>query len=70
MRRKKKVVTKTNKNEDKRILNAVRKYGLQPLQEIDEINMFKDDNTVIHFKKPSGNITNSILFTSYSSICC
>ena len=27
--------------------------GVQPLQDIDEVNMFKDDNTVIHFKKPS-----------------
>ena len=27
--------------------------GVQPLQDIDEVNMFKDDNTVIHFKRPS-----------------
>lgn len=26
--------------------------GVQPLQDIDEVNMFKDDNTVIHIKKP------------------
>ena len=26
--------------------------GVQPLQDIDEVNMFKDDNTVMHFKKP------------------
>ena len=26
--------------------------GVQPLQDIDEVNMFKDDNTVIHFKRP------------------
>ncbi len=26
--------------------------GMQPLQDIDEVNMFKDDNTVIHLKKP------------------
>ena len=26
--------------------------GMQQLQDIDEVNMFKDDNTVIHMKKP------------------
>lgn len=26
--------------------------GVQPLQDIDEVNMFKDDNTVVHFKRP------------------
>mgnify|MGYP001985454078 CR=1 FL=1 len=25
---------------------------MQQLQDIDEVNMFKDDHTVIHFKKP------------------
>lgn len=25
---------------------------MQQLQDIDEVNMFKDDNTVIHLKKP------------------
>ena len=29
--------------------------GVQPLQDIDEVNMFKDDNTVINFKKPSSS---------------
>lgn len=28
--------------------------GVQPLQDIDEVNMFKDDNSVINFKKPVG----------------
>lgn len=26
--------------------------GVQPLSDIDEVNMFKDDNTVVHFKRP------------------
>ena len=25
---------------------------MQQLQDIDEVNMFKDDHTVIHFRKP------------------
>ena len=28
--------------------------GVQPLTDIEEVNMFKDDNTVIHFKRPQG----------------
>ena len=30
--------------------------GVQPLQDIEEVNMFKDDNTVVHFKKPLSKI--------------
>ncbi len=54
MRRKIKVIPKSNKNENKPILNAIKKFGLQSLGEIDEVNMFKDDQTVMHFKKPNG----------------
>eukprot|EP00826_Nyctotherus_ovalis_P018459 TRINITY_DN1552_c0_g1_i9.p2 TRINITY_DN1552_c0_g1~~TRINITY_DN1552_c0_g1_i9.p2 ORF type:complete len:166 (-),score=66.67 TRINITY_DN1552_c0_g1_i9:167-664(-) len=51
-RRKKKVV-KTAKQEDKKVMSAVKKYSPQPLDGITEVNMFKDDNTVMHFAKPS-----------------
>ena len=27
---------------------------MQALQDIDEVNMFKDDNKIIHFKRPQG----------------
>lgn len=30
--------------------------GVQPLQDIEEVNMFKDDNTVVHFKRPLSKI--------------
>ena len=26
--------------------------GVQPLNDIEEVNMFKDDNTVVHFRRP------------------
>ena len=51
-RRKKKFVTKVNKNEDKKLLSTLKKYGIQNLPEIEEANFFKDDDTVIHFEKP------------------
>merc|ERR1712176_558163 len=38
--------------EDKKLKAAIKKYGVQPLPDIEEVNMFKDDNTVIHFKRP------------------
>merc|ERR1719263_2690920 len=53
-RRTKKVVTaKAEVNEDKKFKSTIKKYGMQPLSDIDEVNMFKDDNTVIHFKRPN-----------------
>merc|ERR1712060_317843 len=56
-RRKFKKSTNSNKNsqngeEDKRITNTLRKFNCQNLQGIDEVNMFKNDGTVIHFKNP------------------
>ena len=54
MRRTKKVVThKEELQEDKKFKSTIKKYGMQPLSDIDEVNMFKDDNTVIHFKRPN-----------------
>ena len=28
--------------------------GVQPLNDIEEVNMFKDDNSVVHFRRPTG----------------
>jgi nascent polypeptide-associated complex subunit beta len=41
-------------NDDKKIKTIVKKLGVQPLQAIDEVNFFKDDNTVMHFQRPDG----------------
>ena len=51
-RRKKKFVSKANKNEDKKLTSILKKYWIQNLPEIEEVNFFKDDDTVIHFVKP------------------
>ena len=52
-RRTKKVVHhKEEVNEDKKVKATIKKFGMQSLQDIDEVNMFKDDNTVIHLKRP------------------
>tara|TARA_B110000503_G_C7039460_1_gene367588 strand:+ start:107 stop:466 length:360 start_codon:yes stop_codon:yes gene_type:complete len=51
-RRTKKVVHHQEVNEDKKLKSTIKKFGMQSLQDIDEVNMFKDDNTVIHLKRP------------------
>lgn len=38
--------------------NKLYLLGVQPLSDIDEVNMFKDDNTVVHFRKPISKYTN------------
>jgi len=37
---------------DKKLVATVKKFGVQSLNDIDECNMFKDDNTILNFKKP------------------
>lgn len=52
-RRKKKVVTaKQTLSDDKRIAQTLKKFQCSNLPGIDEVNMFKEDGTVIHFKNP------------------
>merc|ERR1711935_515512 len=58
-RRTKKVVHSYGQevNEDKKLKSTIKKFGMQQLQDIDEVNMFKDDNTVIHLKKPQSQFS-------------
>jgi nascent polypeptide-associated complex subunit beta len=48
-RRKVKKVHKTQITDDKKLKSIIKKFGVQPFQGIDEVNMFKDDKTVMHF---------------------
>ena len=50
-RRKVKVVSKNIGGNDKVVKNIVKKVGAHPLG-VDEINFFRDDNTILHFKNP------------------
>jgi nascent polypeptide-associated complex subunit beta len=53
-RRKHEVKKRGNKVEtDKKIESIAKKSQAKKINEINEINIFKDDNTVIHFKKPT-----------------
>ena len=46
---------KSRGSDDKKLKLGLRKFACQPFPEIDEVNLFKDDGNVIHFKKPEGN---------------
>ena len=53
----------------------IRSIGVQPLQDIDEVNFFKDDNTVVHFKRPSSKFISlwrkiSLMLFYHSPILC
>ena len=56
-RRTKKIVHHDTVKESKELKSCIKKFGMQQLQDIDEVNMFKDDNTVIHLKKPQSKYT-------------
>jgi len=51
-KRKKIVVHKSTAVQDKKIGQIAKKIQAKALGETVEINVFRDDNTVLHFKKP------------------
>ena len=51
-KRKKIVVHKQTAVQDKKIVAIAKKSGAKNIGETAEINVFKDDNTVLHFTKP------------------
>nr|GEV44175.1 hypothetical protein [Tanacetum cinerariifolium] len=51
VRRKKKAVHKPNTTDDKRLLSTLKRIGVQPITQIEEVNIFKDE-TVIQFLNP------------------
>ena len=56
-RRKVKKVTRTAGADDKKLQAALKKMNVQPIQGIEEVNMFKEDGNVIHFANPRGKST-------------
>ena len=52
MRRKKKAVHKTATTDDKRLQNTLKRLGVNNIPGIEEVNLFRDNGTVIHFKNP------------------
>ncbi|KAL9536235.1 Nascent polypeptide-associated complex subunit beta [Sphaerulina musiva] len=51
-RRKVKKVHKSSGADDKKLQTVLKKMNVQPIQAIEEVNMFKSDGNVIHFSAP------------------
>ena len=43
--------------DDKKLQTSLKKLNVQPIQAIEEVNMFKSDGNVIHFAAPKGMVT-------------
>lgn len=51
-RRKKKLVHRTATTDEKKLQNALKKLAVNNIPGIEEVNMIKEDGTVIHFNNP------------------
>merc|ERR1712036_179648 len=51
-RRKRKVVHKTATTDDKKLQSSLKKLAVNTIPNIEEVNMIKDDGTVLHFNNP------------------
>ncbi|MCJ1360096.1 MAG: Nascent polypeptide-associated complex subunit beta [Icmadophila ericetorum] len=47
-----KKVHKSSGTDDKKLQASLKKMNVQPIQAIEEVNMFKEDGNVIHFSAP------------------
>lgn len=56
VRRKKKAIHKTTTTDDKRLQNTLKRLGVNNIPAIEEVNLFKDNGTVIHFNNPKGKL--------------
>jgi nascent polypeptide-associated complex subunit beta len=52
VRRKKKAKSKNSGGDDKKLTQTLKRLGVNSIPAIEEVNMFKDDGSVIHFKNP------------------
>jgi hypothetical protein len=62
-----KKVHKSSGTDDKKLQTALKKMNVQPIQAIEEVNMFKSDGNVIHFSAPKGTFTPGVLHRHPSS---
>lgn len=47
---------KSSGTDDKKLQTTLKKMNVQPIQAIEEVNMFKSDGKVIHFSAPKGTL--------------
>jgi NACalpha-BTF3-like transcription factor len=56
--------------DDKKLGSTLKKLGVTNIPGIEEANMFKENNEVIHFKNPKGARVGYVLIASRSWITC
>ena len=54
VRRKHKAVRKHSAQDDKKLQSLLKKMQVNPIPAIEEVNLFKEDGTIIHFQSPKG----------------
>mmetsp|Transcript_10764 Transcript_10764/g.12784 ORF Transcript_10764/g.12784 Transcript_10764/m.12784 type:complete len:166 (+) Transcript_10764:85-582(+) len=52
IRRRRKTIRKNLSHDDKRLTNTLKRLNVRDIPAIEEVNLFKDDGTVIHFASP------------------
>lgn len=52
VRRHNKVAHKSGGADDKKVLNVIKRLGVQPIGEVEEVRMLRNDKTQLVFKKP------------------
>jgi len=68
VRRKVKKVHKSSGTDEKKLQATLKKLNVQPIQAIEEVNMFKSDGYVIHFSAPKvHSAISSNLFAIYGN---
>ena len=67
-RRKVKKVHKSSGTDDKKLQTSLKKLNVQPIQAIEEVNMFKEDGNVIHFAAPKGKLQSRISNLRFPSL--
>lgn len=54
VRRKQKRVRKNMSADDVKVQQQIRKLGCNTIPDVDEVNMFMEDDSILHFVKPKG----------------
>ncbi|CAB3380708.1 Hypothetical predicted protein [Cloeon dipterum] len=68
-RRKKKVVHATAATDDKKLQSSLKKLSVNTIPGIEEVNMIKDDGSVIHFNNPKAQaslVANTFAITGHA----
>ncbi len=64
VRRKHKAQHKVAGGDEKKVQATLKRLGVQQIPNIEEVNFFKDDSSILHFSQPKGKI----LYHNYASI--